>query len=91
MVLNLLWYTILCGCTLGFAIVGEVQQHEFGKTVEELSLVECVSWPKQTTGLLGVLCIVYFASGPVVHGAYTLWKFFESAHVHPGVDPPDDH
>lgn len=72
MVLNLLWYAILRGCTLSLAIVGEVQNHELGKAVEELRMAKCVSWPEQTAGFLGVLCVVDFASGPVVHGTYTL-------------------
>ena len=86
MVLDVLWYTILCRCILGFVIVGKVQNHEFGKAVEELSITKCVSRPEQSAGLLGVLCVVNLTPGPVVHGAYALQELFELADFHLGVD-----
>ena len=72
MLFNLLWDAILCGCTLGLAVVGKVQDHEFGEAVEELSIAEYISWPEQTAGLFRVLCVIDLTSGPVVHGTYTL-------------------
>ncbi len=72
MLLNFPWDAILCGCTLGLAVIGKVQDHEFGEAVEELSIAECISWPEQAAGLFRVLCMVYLTSGPVVHGTCTL-------------------
>ena len=86
MVLDVLWYTILRRCILSFVIVGKVQNHELGKAVEELSVTKCVSRPEQSTGLLGVLCVVNLTPGPVVHGAYALQEFFGLADVRLGVD-----
>ena len=60
----------------------------FGKAVEELGLVKYVSWPEQTGRFLGIFDVFeYFALAPEIHCLYTLWKFSESAYVHPRVDP----